>query len=1519
MSTGDDSGSENELDCIIAEYLQRQEAGEQPVPLAYLREYPQLAEKLNAFFVQNERLQPLCEYAASQDVEEPCAGGRAHEIGDVIAGRYRLTEKLGEGGMGMVWLAEQFQPVERQVAIKLIRTGMDSRRVIARFEAERQALAMMDHPNIARVFDGGLTSTGRPYFVMEYLQGLPLLEHCDRDELSLHDRLLLFSQVCRGVQHAHSMGIVHRDLKPSNILVCKYDGAAVPKIIDFGLAKALHQPLTDVSVHTGHGALVGTPVYMSPEQSQLNNLEVDTRTDIYSLGVVLYELLTGHTPLERQAMKRAGYFESLRMIREHEVLSPSQKLSTIEHLAAVAACRRTDPRMLRRTLAGELDWIVMRSLEKERERRYQTPESLACDIGRFLAGEPVEAAPPTILRRLGNVVRRNRQLVSAAALLFMGVTVGLSGAVRGWLSASSSHQRVSATVEAMREDGELRERALHLAEEQELLAERTLSDAIYLTLGDPDPSRRLPLPGLSNAESESLKRWAAVPDDSLCIQILADGLRDSARAVRVASRLSHVLNACSGLSSVRRQLILQLLAERQRSVDCAAEVRAVSCLLTMALQGRDFLAIEETLAVFPEGSVLRHSLEKQVYRRLPDIPEEHLRTCCRVLTGTASVLQQRRFDPRYANLLPAELRNRQFSSFELACPADMWAAAEPEMLDRLTMQQVMQIWKSVIECFAGSGRAETESAVGAAYKKTPLFLGSLLQRMSAEDFLRVLPEFFAAGIPRENPGLWEPLLALRMTPRDVQKLAGSLHGLLQKNTDKRLLWAIEDAVGMIRPILSSELQTLIDLVPYDTNPFWETAWVAARSRRLQEQLRIIERQHVWQIPFARSENRASLAQPGHYKFPFQRLSAAREFLSTLLPVKTALNHLPSGPRRMAAFATAYACPQCPCPEVVLTLPLITCCPAFVTEAAAQLTRPLVYILPDWRQRRLRRLIMSGLRYSTVTKYAGEWWEIGTTRFEKDLSGTATLLEALARSGNHELKAEMLAELLSLLEQSDRFGVVAWACAPAMRVLVSRADGAFASQMWHSLLTVVCKLRRQEVDVTHQYAMHWKKIAEVETEVAAVMLQSVGMQLQGQHVIDAWQDVLRRIRSFKDVDAVGTGSRHEFAAMLRPSMTLFAERLPAQNASQHFRELVEFFDGLIHEGNLQKFDDAARPLLERLSDEDVSIAAGWVAEQFNEFQAATCSAAMQPLAARTVPEQAAQIWDQLLRMSPLTPKWPVDTHSSRSLLLGTFSVLSRRLTADQCHVCFNAVVEKLRLAADENQDPLLTGILWSLSDRVDSATIASTVPALTGCMARSVNTGDPANSTAVHNHIIGFTKYLDQPSRRQLAEACLEAMIECKFTEDKWTPAGWPTIAEHLLDDPRLVLNGAMNPLCNEWLSEALLRRFEEMVLYDGRWVFFASGDERSQRLSRGRSPTALNFSSLGKVRELVMAAPYRPDAISNPIASSDTNPPDAARGADLERINATVPGQLFNRRFRTAEDIRPWAGKNWSAGLSSTP
>jgi serine/threonine-protein kinase len=384
--------------------------------------------------------------------------GHDEAIG-IHIGPYKLLQKLGEGGMGAVYLAEQEQPIRRRVAVKIIKANVDSGHILGRFEQERQALALMDHPNIAKVFEAGKMDAGadalpgtawqgRPYFVMELVKGIPITQYCDQERLSPRERLQLLIPVCQAVQHAHQKGIIHRDLKPSNVIIALYDGKPIPKVIDFGVAKATGQKLTERTMFTEVGQIIGTLEYMAPEQAELNNLDIDTRSDIYSLGVILYELLTGAPPFTGKQLRSAAFAEMLRMIREVDPPRPSTKLSHCEELPSIAAKRKLEPRKLTRLMHGDLDWIVMKALEKDRGRRYETATGLAMDLERYLHDDPVLAGPPGASYRLHKFLRRNRGPVLAATLVLLALVLGVV------LSSWQAFRAKQAEASALRAEGQ---------------------------------------------------------------------------------------------------------------------------------------------------------------------------------------------------------------------------------------------------------------------------------------------------------------------------------------------------------------------------------------------------------------------------------------------------------------------------------------------------------------------------------------------------------------------------------------------------------------------------------------------------------------------------------------------------------------------------------------------------------------------------------------------------------------------------------------------------------------------------------------------------------------------------------------------------------------------------------------------------------------------------------------------------------------------------------------------------------
>jgi eukaryotic-like serine/threonine-protein kinase len=413
----------------------------------------------------------------AQPVTKTFAAAVAETPGTMI-GPYKLLQQIGEGGMGTVYMAEQSQPIQRKVALKIIKAGMDTRQVIARFEAERQALAMMDHVNIARVFDGGATAAGLPYFVMELVHGIPITKYCDDNHLTPRERLELFVPVCQAIQHAHQKGIIHRDIKPSNVMVTLYDGKPVPKVIDFGVAKATEHKLTERTLFTQFGTMVGTLEYMSPEQAEMSALGVDTRSDIYSLGVLLYELLTGNTPLTHKTMKEGAHAEILRMIKEDEPPKPSTRLSDSgEALASISANRHTEPAKLTKLVRGELDWIVMKTLEKDRNRRYETPQGLALDIQRYLHDEAVQACPPSSWYKFRKFAQRNKMVLTTAvvisAALLLGTLISTWQAIRASRAGTAEREQRQGAEVARQEAVGDRDRALQ-AEQQ---ARQRLYDA----------------------------------------------------------------------------------------------------------------------------------------------------------------------------------------------------------------------------------------------------------------------------------------------------------------------------------------------------------------------------------------------------------------------------------------------------------------------------------------------------------------------------------------------------------------------------------------------------------------------------------------------------------------------------------------------------------------------------------------------------------------------------------------------------------------------------------------------------------------------------------------------------------------------------------------------------------------------------------------------------------------------------------------------------------------------------------
>ena len=541
------------------------------------------------------------------------------EITGTVIGPYKILQPIGEGGMGTVFMAEQTHPVQRKVALKLIKAGMDSRLVIARFGAERQALALMDHPNIAKVFDAGTTEAGRPYFVMELVKGIPITKFCDQRRLTLRERLELAIPVCRAVQHAHQKGIIHRDLKPSNVLIALYDGKPVPKIIDFGVAKAAGPQLTDQTLYTEFGAVVGTLEYMSPEQAELNQLDIDTRSDIYSLGVLLYELLTGSTPLENKRIKQGVFLELLRVIREEDSPRPSLRLSTTEELPTIAACRHIEPRKLSGVVRGELDWIVMKALEKDRNRRYETANGLAADLQRYLDDEPVHACPPTAAYRLSKFAKKNRMALATtcafAAVLIGASVISLWQAVRANGARAEAVLAYAAETKHRLEAQNQRDRALKAESEAQanLGRARTAVDD-YLTTISESRLLKSPLPGLQPLRKELLATALKYYEEFVSRNQNDPDLRAelAAAQVRVGEITEQIGSKEEALKTFQTALgIYESLAGTAPSASSRSYLAGKArCLTRIAMIQADHAELEKALRSFGDSIALLDEISR---------------------------------------------------------------------------------------------------------------------------------------------------------------------------------------------------------------------------------------------------------------------------------------------------------------------------------------------------------------------------------------------------------------------------------------------------------------------------------------------------------------------------------------------------------------------------------------------------------------------------------------------------------------------------------------------------------------------------------------------------------------------------------------------------------------------------------------------------------------------------------------------------------------------------------------------
>ncbi|MFM8479487.1 MAG: protein kinase domain-containing protein, partial [Planctomycetaceae bacterium] len=1091
------------------------------------------------------------------------------------------------------------------MAIKLIRAGMDSRQVLARFDAERQALALMDHPHIARVLDGGVTERGRPFFVMEYIKGLPLTEYCDKAQLSLRERLQLFIPVCQAVQHAHLKGIVHRDLKPSNILVCLYDGRAVPKVIDFGLARALHYDLTELSLHTSHGQMVGTPVYMSPEQAEFNNLDIDTRSDVYSLGVVLYELLTGLTPLDKHRLQKAAWDEMLRLIREEEPLPPSTRISGSERLPGLAAQRRMDPRLLQQSLSGELDWIVMRALEKERSRRYETSSGLARDIERYLADEAVEACPPSRLYRWRKFVRRHRPQVLAVGTLLLGLNAAIAGLAWGWQQSREAEARVSQTLRELLRERAAKEQAVAEGQRERDLSRSKRAEAILASISsvsaDSANAETLP-PGALKALRQSFRAWSEIPNDAERVEVLEIGLTKPPESLILARHQTSVLQACVGISPNRRQAALKMLLDKQRCTDCAPEVRATACLLTLALGATETPALTEAAQVFQSHTPLMEDLQRQLWRRLPAFPDTAREAPLQLLLNT----RVRYENPSDRQLdVPDEVR-RLVMMGRIPCALDWYACLEPPATESWPIGLAGWYWNRLIRdlktCAAvvPPDAKHPEAGIRGShflYRLVPALPDELLP-VAASDMLDYLHSSISdnsdAPIYWTDFRDWMTALVQRLRPEHLAAIVQRLQTRLSGHSDPHALRVFSPLLQDLLPRISVQHRAALARLLFTCvrpSSDWDESSQQTLSWTLGLAVRDLDAQEVAAFlqPFAampdgEAKTRATevlvyvirilaphitpevagawtkqLWQSLNAVAVRARLSGTRPYTGIPAALEALAHRLEAAEWATSAerFAALTQASEKPYSED----------PIFLDTA-----RRIAPWLPPDVQARFRTELLASIATPAPAAAALpaadplQAENPAAAHVESELvDSRIALLGAVVMSADPAGDAELIQQLQQLVEKSATPGRTTAQIAAAMQALAGRGEPARPRQLWNVVLGALQRetwgipydtskeggrmfdIPRAEIDV-------WQKNSSLLERHVAPLLGVLAERLAAEDVGPAWDDLLRLL-NITTSDGFFTEWDHTRAELCKSALTTLAARTPPAECVRRLQELI----------------------------------------------------------------------------------------------------------------------------------------------------------------------------------------------------------------------------------------------------------------------------------------------------------------------------------------------------------------------------